>query len=675
MRRLFVVANAIGRDATLTDLIPFLQTHVRSSAQACIDESGAAAVPTGLAEEDEILLILSEQLGELVLCGLVPGYRALPILDILEQLCGVEETVVRDKAAESVRAIIPHLVVDRMAVKKGKEEEEARLACVRNAPAALVGLVKRLANAEWFTAKISACAILPNVYQFLNIIKAQNFVSGGGGANADTADGVTGGHSIPVHDTKADLRALYKSLCEEDAPMVRRGAAKNLGRYVEAVAGLPYGKAGATGNPLAKELVLPGGKDETLIQKKVNMAIKTIVLDEIVPLYQALANDEQDSVRLLAVSSSGSVGIALGMDGDLCARAVLPIIIAGTSDVSWRVRHNLAKEFAIIAQSQGFHESSHKPNLTQVFTSFASLLQDFEAEVRASAVDNIAPLAQLGGVDLFQSHLSPLLPLLAEDPVMEVRRQLAQTLMDCCDDSICTSLTDTIVLEELKPLWESFLNDEFPDVQLHILSKLSRVTHLLDKMDAIVHCLLDMTQATNWRVREAVARLVPHIVEARGVEFFEAQLLQPWLALVLDQVADVRSACVSGMGKLLTVTGSTWVQTEMLPTFVSTYDDSTSYLRRITILRSCAQLSLAEKGLTSALCEAIVNQLLRGLEDKVANVRMVAAKGLRDIAPSVEKGLMKGKIRPALENVVQQDEDDDAKYFAEQALEACSSKK
>ena len=87
------------------------------------------------------------------------------------------------------------------------------------------------------------------------------------------------------------------------------------------------------------------------------------------------------------------------------------------------------------------------------------------------------------------------------------------------------------------------------------------------------------------------------------------------------------------------------------------------------------QLLLTEKGLTSALCEAIVNQLLRGLEDKVANVRMVAAKGLGDIAPSVEKGLMKGKIRPALETVVQQEEDDDAKYYAEQALEACSSKK
>jgi len=45
------------------------------------------------------------------------------------------------------------------------------------------------------------------------------------------------------------------------------------------------------------------------------------------------------------------------------------------------------------------------------------LLQDFEAEVRTSAVENIARMSQLGGADLFKSHLALLLPSLAEDPV------------------------------------------------------------------------------------------------------------------------------------------------------------------------------------------------------------------------------------------------------------------
>lgn len=104
------------------------------------------------------------------------------------------------------------------------------------------------------------------------------------------------------------------------------------------------------------------------------------------PVYQTLANDEQDSVRSLAVSSSGSLGCALCLDGDLCAKAILPVVGAGSIDLSWRVRHNLAKKFSVVAQSQGFNESAHSKHLTELFQYFSNLLQDFEAEVRTSSV-------------------------------------------------------------------------------------------------------------------------------------------------------------------------------------------------------------------------------------------------------------------------------------------------
>ena len=170
MRRCFVVANAIGREATLHKLIPFLATHVKTRADLSAQISNAAAVPTGTEEDDEILLILAEQLGQLVFCGLVPGYRALPILPMLEQLAGVEETVVRDKAVEALNGILPLLMADGRPVP-GKEEEEARLSCHKHAPGLVVAMIKRMAAAEWFTAKVSACAVLPCVYQFFNSMK------------------------------------------------------------------------------------------------------------------------------------------------------------------------------------------------------------------------------------------------------------------------------------------------------------------------------------------------------------------------------------------------------------------------------------------------------------------------------------------------------------------------
>jgi serine/threonine-protein phosphatase 2A regulatory subunit A len=169
-----------------------------------------------------------------------------------------------------------------------------------------------------------------------------------------------------------------------------------------------------------------------------------------------------------------------------------------------RVRNNIAKDFAIVAQAMGFHEASHKSDLSEVLSIFASLLQDYEAQVRASAVENIARMTQLAGVQLFKQYIAPYLRNLADDPVVEVRTKLAQTIMDCCDETICSSMSDEIILEDFKPCLESLLGDEFAEVQLHILSKLSRVTRLLDKMDVVVQSILNMSKASNWRVREAV---------------------------------------------------------------------------------------------------------------------------------------------------------------------------
>lgn len=334
-----------------------------------------------------------------------------------------------------------------------------------------------------------------------------------------------------------------------------------------------------------------------------------------------------------------------------------------------RVRKSLASNFAIVAQSQGFHESSRKNDLLIVFESFSSLLQDCESQVRSCAVTNIARMAQLGGVDLFQAHVVPLLPALADDE-KEVRIQLALTIMDCCNNTVCTVLTDKMILRDLKPCLECLLDDEFAEVQLPILSKLSRVTHLLDQMDLVVQSVVAMSKNPNWRVREAVGYLLPHLAEARGVGFFKEQLLDVWMALFLDQVANVRSSCVNGMSKLLSVTGSSWIQREIIPRYMNIYNSSVSYLTRITVLKSFSRLANCEDDgrLSPDLANEVTLLLLKGLDDKVVNVRMVAAKGLEDMKLALDDGILNSKILPALEQIVTDDPDEDCKFYAQNAI-------
>ena len=179
-----------------------------------------------------------------------------------------------------------------------------------------------------------------------------------------------------------------------------------------------------------------------------------------------------------------------------------------------------------------------------------------------------------------------------------------------------------------------------------------------------------MSKDNKWRVRDTVGRLLPHLAEAMGIPFFEEHLLQPWLILLLDCVANVCISCVKGMPKLSSVAGTTWIQSDLLPQFTALYDDSLSYLTRITIIWCYACLcettcedekEIKVQDLHPQLLESIVTFILKGLNDKV---QMVSARGLQDILDQCKKEVRIGRIELALRERIEWDEDEDCKYFA-----------
>lgn len=89
----------------------------------------------------------------------------------LESLATVEETVVRDKAVESLRLI---------SSQHSPHDLEAHF----------VPLVQRLASGDWFTSRTSACGLFSVCYPR-----------------------VTAG-------VKAELRSHFRNLCQDDTPMV-----------------------------------------------------------------------------------------------------------------------------------------------------------------------------------------------------------------------------------------------------------------------------------------------------------------------------------------------------------------------------------------------------------------------------------------------------------------------
>jgi len=198
-------------------------------------------------------------------------------------------------------------------------------------------------------------------------------------------------------------------------------------------------------------------------------------------------------------------------------------------------------------------------------------------------------------------------------------------------------------------------------------------------MNGVVSSILNMSKATNWRVRQGVAKLLPHLAEARGLDFFLTVLLEPaWLVLLLDPVASVRQACCEGMSTLTKVAGSEWIAQYILPQHVRIYNHAQngggSYLVRITILQAHSQTALVAQ---DPLWMDVVKELLRGIQDRVPNVRMVAAYGLAKIltqTSEVNPSFVTSQVVPAIQEKLQEEDDLDGREALQYALEAVPKK-
>jgi serine/threonine-protein phosphatase 2A regulatory subunit A len=167
IERINSIGLALGQERTRDELLPFLLES--------------------LDDDDEILLALANELGNnFVEYVGGPEYAHL-ILVVLESLAAVEETLVREKAAESITklssVLSPQQIQDYY-----------------------VPLLKRLSTGDWFTSRTSATAL---------------FAAGYTQANPKTQE---------------ELRSLFNTLCSDDTPMVRRAAAKELGGFSKTLA-------------------------------------------------------------------------------------------------------------------------------------------------------------------------------------------------------------------------------------------------------------------------------------------------------------------------------------------------------------------------------------------------------------------------------------------------------
>lgn len=555
MNKLSTIALALGVERTRNELIPFLtDSHC---------------------EEDEVLLALAEQLGSFT--PLVGGSEfASCLLPPLESLATVEETIVRDKAVESLCSVVTEIPTGDML--EGK----------------MIPMIKRLSTGEWFTSRTSACGLFSAVYPRVSAA------------------------------VKAELRAWFKNLCNDDTPMVRRAAAGKLAVFIKSV-----------------EL--------------------EFITSDLLPLLQGFAGDEQDSVRLLSVDCL--VSAASVLPNSEKESLLLATVKNVAQDKSWRVRYMVADKIIDLQKEIGPEASNLSADLVAIF---ASLLKDNEAEVKSVAGSKVKSFCENLPEDtreqIIMTTLLPCIKDLVIDPSQHVKSAIASEVM-----GLSPMLGKDNTIEHLLPLFLTMLKDEFPEVRLNVISNLDSVNQVIgihQLSQSLLPAIMELAEDPKWRVRQAIIEHMPLLAGNLGVEFYNEKLSDLNMTWLVDHVYEIRMSACKNLKKLIGVFGLDWAKSKVIPKALAMTKD-TNYLHRLTTLFFIIEL-----------CEVVGPDILENLilpsviglaGDNVPNVRFNVCKCLQLMVPQLDSQTVQNTIKPCLTQL-HTDADCDVKFFASEAL-------
>lgn len=561
IKRLSTIALALGPSRTRNELIPFL-------------------VEYGENDIDEAQTAVAEQLGDFV--DLVGGAsHAGILLPLLEKLAGEEECVVRTAAVESFVKLVPRMEKNDVGNK-------------------FVPLIRRLANGDWFTTRVSACGLFSVTYPFVN------------------------------ESLQEELRSLYKNLCDDDTPMVRKAAYQNLGKLC---------------------LAIP----------------KSHFKSDIYQVLKGLSQDDLDSMRIYTLECSTQLVSEKKLDTQEFLTYLMPLITALQDDASWRVRKALAEDMATF--SQNLPEAVFSKNLLPLY---AKLLKDKEAEVRTAAALDLHKVCSPLKTGL-QDHIVPTLDALAADPKENVRIAFSQSLVHLCIPfGNNPPFAKDTAQKLLVPIIQQLAKDEHPNVRNNIINDLEILSKAIGPtglVNGLLPSLIELSKDPKWRVRYAIVSKSSMLAHDLGVKIFEKKLQNLVTGSLTDHVYAIREECCEQIGHIVKQYGGKWAAEKFFPTAFAIYDKTANYLHRMTCLSLITKVVTIGNIGNDIIAKHLIPLIQNAVDDDVANVRIAAAKTMSTLISSgmLDKTVIEAKVIPGLQKL-STDTDIDVVFFAKQAL-------
>ncbi|KAH0563538.1 hypothetical protein GP486_001894 [Trichoglossum hirsutum] len=172
------------------------------------------------------------------------------------------------------------------------------------------------------------------------------------------------------------------------------------------------------------------------------------------------------------------------------------------------------------------------------------------------------------------------------------------------------------------------LKDEFPDVRLHIISKLELVNkdavigiELLSQ--SLLPAIVQLAEDKQWRVRLAIIEYIPLLASQLGVKFFDEKLGTLCMSWLGDTVFSIREAATQNLKKLTEVFGVEWARSTIIPK-VMAMGSHPNYLYRMT---TCFAISTLATAINLQVIEEYILPMMNQLiSDEIPNIRFNVAK-------------------------------------------------
>jgi serine/threonine-protein phosphatase 2A regulatory subunit A len=628
------IALALGHERTANELFAILDKYCFPVEVQAAKSPEAYSNTESLSAKEEVLAAIAEKLGSSKFIDYAGGSKPASqhMLPLLEKLAMVEETVIRNAAVISLNKVFDKLKADDV-----KQHG--------------IGILTRLATpGEWFTSRISASAITAKLYRIL------------------TSD-----------DDRKMILEVHKKLCNDDMPMVKHDAYKNLVDLLDEMNCdiiISYVK------PLLDQL-------NNELMENMRQCLIDIIKKIAEKMYKAQHNNKEPPHKKYLLQHYNNIN--KGNDDDdnnnnndnadhdndnnnnddnnnnngideKSTEMIVEYIEKSVKDSSWRVRKHVAEELASLC----IYLKKSMVNDTMCGL-YMKLLQDNEPQVRKCSILTLDIMLKSSNGNLFALQMmNNVLSSLANDSQSEVREALAEKI-SCLGEYLDKNQSK----EKLLPILKNLASDESAQARLNLCSHLSLVCSILgiETFESeILPLLKEVTIDQKWRVRNSIVKNIAKIGIQMGKDKYQKSRLKDILIQSLkDPAFTVRNTAIDQIQILYGHFGYEWMSKNIFGDLKKMYKESGNYLHRMVPLKAISLLStnLSNKEMKQEFADI----LLLSLDDNISNVRFLACRVIQNIIPKIDNDFIT-MLKVKLTKLSNDDTDQDVVYFAKQALQS-----